>query len=742
MHRIAILISIVVLLAGPARAESPADGAEVSFRNDAMAVLAKAGCSAGACHGNKNGKGGFKLSLRGQDPDDDFATLTRDLLGRRVNPVEPEHSLILLKATGQVPHEGGVRFRADSAEYRILRQWIEDGARRDGVGTPTLVGLEVTPTEKVLVEPEEGVRIAATAVFSDGRRRDVSGLAVYEQSAEVAKIAPDGGVRRQRFGETTVIVRYLHLQQPVRLTFVAARPDFTWAPTAVNNYVDEHVLAKLRTLRINPSGPATDHEFVRRAYLDLLGVLPTAEEARSFVANATPGKRAKLIDRLLERPEYADFWALKWSDVLRNEERALDRKGVQNFHQWIRRSVAENKPLDQFVREILAARGSTYTNPPTNYYRANRDPVVRGEGTAQLFLGVRLQCAQCHNHPFDRWTQDDYYGWADVFGRIDYRLVENNRRDRNDKHEFVGEQVVFEAKEGGIKDPRGGDRKVRPMLLGADEAVPDDASRLDALAAWVTSPQNAYFAKAQVNRIWFHLMGRGIVDPVDDFRATNPPSHPELLDALAADFVANGYDVKHVIRTVMASAAYGASSTPNETNADDEANYARATPRRLSAEQLLDAQHQVTGVAAEFAGYPKGMRAAQIPGVRAARARDRRATSADTFLTTFGKPARELACECERTSETTLGQAFQLIGGPGVSKLLGEAENRLGQLLKSGASDESIVDELYWVALSRPPTADEAGAMVAHVKAAGARRKGLEDVAWALLNAKEFVLRR
>jgi hypothetical protein len=713
----------------------------ISFRNDVMAVLSKAGCNAGACHGNKSGKGGFKLSLRGQDPDLDYLALTSDLSGRRINAIEPEKSLILLKPTTQVAHEGGLRFRTDSAEYQILRRWIGDRMPRDSASTPALVGLDVTPGERVLIEPADQVQIKATATFSDGSQRDVSNLAVYEQSTDLAKITPSGRVRRERNGEMTVIVRYLNLQRPVRLAFVPARPDFVWRPVASRNYIDDHVLAKLRTMRINPSRPATDLEFLRRAYLDVLGVLPTADEAKAYASDASPDKRTKVIDALLERPEYADVWAMRWSDLLRNEERTLDRKGVQNFHHWIRQSFAENRSLDQFVRELLASRGSTYMVPATNYYRANREPVVRGEATAQLFLGVRLQCAQCHNHPFDRWTQDDYFGWADVFARVDYKIIENRRTDTNDKHEFIGEQIVFEGDEGDLKDPRG-DRQVKPRLLGCATGVADDASRMESVAQWVTSPENPFFARAQANRIWFYLMGRGLVDPIDDFRPTNPASHPALLDALAKDFVEHHYDVKYLIRLIMNSQAYGLSSTPNATDADDEINYSHAIPRRLTAEQLLDAQHQVTGVPAEFTGYPKGMRAGEIPGVRVARGKRSRPSEADMFLVTFGKPQRLLVCECERSTDTTLGQAFQLISGPEIARLLSEPENRLTELLKQNRSDEEIVEELYWSSLTRPPTDEERSAMVRHVASAGDRRKGLEDVLWALLNAKEFVLRR
>lgn len=738
------LVVVVSLVGAKAATDAPpaSPAATISFRNDVMPILSKAGCNAGACHGNKSGKAGFKLSLFGQDPDIDFNVLTREFSGRRVNCVEPGQSLILLKATAQIPHEGGLRFKRDSAEYATLRQWIEAGVPSDPAGVPTVTKLEASPSERVLVEPADRVQVRATATFSDGSKRDVSMVAVYEPSSDLVTVTHDGLVQRQRDGEVTVNVRFLDQQEPVRLAFVPARPNFVYKPLAPKNYIDEQVFAKLKLLRMNPSEPCSDGEFLRRAYLDLLGELPTADEAKEFIADPASDKRGKLIDALFDRPEFADFWALKWSDLLRNEERTIDRKGVQAFHHWIRESVAENKPLDAFVRELVSGRGSTYTNPPANYYRANRTPTVRGEATAEVFLGVRLQCAQCHNHPFDRWTQDDYYGWADVFGRVEYKIIENRRTDTNDSHEFVGEQIVYESPSGDIADPRG-DRAVKPRLLGEAKALSVKQDRLDALAAWITSPTNPFFAKAQVNRIWYHLMGRGLVDPIDDFRPTNPASHPALLDALAKDFVEHHYDVRYVIKLIMTSQVYALSSDPNETNADDEVNYSHVVPRRLTAEQLLDAEHQVAGVPTEFAGYPKGMRATQIPGVRVpSRRGGPKPTQADGFLVTFGKPARLLVCECERSTDTTLGQTFQLISGPEITKMVSEPENWLGKLIATGKSDEQIVDELYWATLSRGPDYEESKALVEHVKSEKDRRKGLEDVLWALLNAKEFVLRR
>ena len=719
----------------------PAFASAYSFRNDVQAVLSKAGCNMGACHGNANGKAGFKLSLRGEDAEYDYAILTRELFGRRVNITEPDQSLILLKATTQLAHEGGRRFATNSIEYEMLRSWIADGAGRDPDTLPTLTRLEVTPTQKILIAPAVDVKITARAYFSDGTARDVTGLAVYDPAQPIVTISHDGSVHADRTGETTVIVRFLNQQVPVRLAFIPARPEFVWSKPSANNFIDEQIFAKLQTLRMNPSALCTDGEFMRRAFLDLVGELPTADEARAFVADTRKNKRARLVDQLLERPEFADFWAVKWSDLLKNEEKVLDRKGVQAFHQWIRQSIASNKPMDQFVRELIGARGSSYQNPAANYYRANRDPVARSVSTAQLFLGTRLQCAQCHNHPFDRWTQNDYYDWAGVFARVDYKILENRRRDDNDKHEFIGEQVIFSTDKGDVKHPKTG-KPVEPRFLGVSKKDGTDFTDLQALADWITSAQNPFFARSQVNRIWYHLMGRGIVDPIDDFRATNPPSHPELLEALTKEFIAQKFDLRHMIRLIMNSRTYQLSPTPTDGNRDDEINYAFVIPRRLSAEQLLDTVHEVTGVPTKFNGYPTGLRASQIPGVEAVRSRDRRPGGDDQFLIQFGKPPRLLPSECERTSETSMSQAFQLISGSRINDLLTESHNRLSAWIDSGRPTAEIITELYWTALTRMPTDLEQRETLLHVEKAKDRRSGLEDVCWALLNAKEFVLRK
>jgi len=717
-----------------------------SFRNDVMAVLSKAGCNAGPCHGNQNGKAGFKLSLRGDDPEYDLNSLTRDMFARRVNSADPDQSLLLLKATTQLAHEGGLRFRKESPEHDILRRWIAAGALDDLAHAPKIAKLEVTPTDRIVIEPAKEVQLRARAFFANGTERDVTSLAVYEPASTAVKVSHDGLVTRDGPVETTILVRYLNQHVPVRLAFIPARPDFAWRKTPANNFIDDHVFTKLKTLRMNASSLCTDNEFVRRASLDLLGLLPTADEARAFVADKRRDKRARLIDALLERPEFAEFWALKWSDVLRNEEKVLDRKGVQAYYNWIRQSLAENKPHDQFVRELVSARGSTYQNPPANFYRANRDAVTRSEATAQLFLGTRLQCAKCHNHPFDRWTQTDYYDWADVFARIDYKVLANNRSDGLDKHEFNGEQIVYLAREGDVTNPRTGKPAIPRFLGELSSPVPPPAVRtphpdpLTALAEWLTAQPN--FARSQVNWVWLQLLGRGIVDPIDDFRPTNPPSHPALLTQLAGDFAKHKFDLRHLIRLIMTSRSYQISSEPTADNAEDMLNYSHALPRRLSAEQLLDTQHQVLGVPAKFSGYPAGLRAAQLPGGSPVRRNEIKMGGSEKFLAMFGKPARLLACECERSSETTLGQTFQLISSPQINSLLTQQDNRLTALLASGKSDADLAAELYWTALSRPPSNSEAAIAAKLLSESSGKRAALEDLAWALLNAKEFVLRK
>jgi hypothetical protein len=718
----------------------------VSFRNDVQAVIAKAGCNLGTCHGNTNGKGGFKMSLRGSDLNYDYAALALDAEGRRIDLIEPERSLLLQKATQSLAHEGGKRFTKGSWEYNTLRDWIAQGAPGLEDKEPRLARLEVTPREQLLVEPASTVQIKVMATFSDGLQTDVTAHAVYEPAqVGLIKVNSSGFVEKLKTGEATIIVRYLDKQQPVQLTFVPARPEFVWQPTRQNNFIDRQVFAKLKSLRMTPSALAGDEVYVRRAYLDLAGVPPTADEAKAFLADPSPAKREQLVEKLLSSRAFADFWALKWADTLRVESRTMDVVGMTAFHGWIQKAVANNMPVNDFARDILKAQGSTYKVPESNFYRAMREPNARAEGIARVFLGTRLQCAQCHNHPFDKWTQDDYFEWSAVFSRVDYKILDNKGVDKNDKHQFNGEQIVKLTKEVKLTNPRTG-QPAKAKLLGAatlDEPTLNDLRDLDTAADWVTNPQNSLFAPAQVNRIWAQLMGRGLVDPVDDFRATNPPSHPELLKQLTAEFVQSGYDMRHLIRLIMASRTYQLSSEPNATNAEDAVNYSHNQVRRLTAEQLFDSLHQFTGVRPNFKQFgPEITRASQRPGPISSRKREGGAGGSDAFLAQFGQPTRLLACDCERTSETTMGQAFNLISGPQVNGLLKSKGNRLDQVLKSSPSDADTVTALYWHALTRPPSEAEKSAFETLLKDSKDKRATLEDLAWTLVNAKEFVLRR
>jgi hypothetical protein len=712
----------------------------VSFRHHVQAVLSRAGCNAGACHGNLNGKGGLKLSLRGEDADADLAALTRGMLGRRTDPHSPADSLMLKKATGQVPHEGGARFSATSGEYQLLHKWIAAGCHPDSPDTPKPVALIPSVKSLVLVEPQKSATVRVQAKFSDATTRDVTAVTSFElTNIGVAKLT-NGELVREQFGETVLIVRYLHLQVPIRVAFLPDRPavDLSAIPTA--HPIDRLVLADLARLRVRPSDLSADSVFVRRAHLDTCGILPTAAEVRAFLADTSTDKRTKLIDALLARPEFADYWAQKWGDLLRNEEKSLDKKGVTVFHRWIRNWISEDKPLTEFARDILTARGSTYATPPANFYRAVRDPYLRAESVAQVFCGLRVSCARCHNHPFDVWTQDDYHRFAGVFARIDYRIVDNKRNDDLDKHEFVGEQVVVTKGDGELPLPRGGE--ATPKLLGAKTTVPTGrGDRLAALADWLTAPDNPFFAQAQANRVWAHLLGRGIVDPIDDFKLTNPPSNPELLDHLAKEFTAGGSKLKPLVRHIMTSRTYQLSATPNDTNADDATHFSHAVVQPLEAEQLLDAVAFATGTGMKWPGYPSGTRAGQLAAVPQT---GRRMAAGDglRFLKMFGKPERLLTCECERSDDPGVLQAFQMMTGELVNGLIRQGDNRLGKLLAEGKNDGEVLDELYLSAVGRLPSSAEREKLLKYVMDAKEKRAAWEDVVWGLLNSKEFLLRR
>jgi hypothetical protein len=725
--------AIVVKAAGKlARATVKVDNfanpAPVSFRNEVIASLNVGGCNMGACHGTPSGKNGFKLSLRGYDPASDFIQLTRDVLGRRTER-QGDASLLILKGLGRVPHEGGARFPASSVAAQTLSRWFAEGLQDDDPKLASLSRVEVLPGARQLREPSKWQQLAVVGHFSDGSSKDVTRLSVFTSSDDnVARVSPSGLVEFQQSGEVAITVRYLMELVPVRIVYLEPKPGFKWSNPPANNYVDEHAFNKLKMLNILPSDLCTDQEFVRRVYLDVCGILPTADEVQKFMDNKDEKKRSKLIDELLDRPEYADFWTLKWSDVFRSNRKTIQVKGVNVFQRWLRGHLDRNTGFDEVLKEVITAGGSTFSNPAANYYRVARDPQSLAETTAQLFFGIRLQCSKCHNHPFERWTQDDYYSMAAWFARVKHRP---DAIEPGDKDKKGGSEVVYTSRDGEVTQPR--TQKVMPpkFMGGPVAAVPPNHDRREVLATWMTSADNPFVPKSLVNRVWFHLMGKGIVDPVDDFRDSNPSANDELLDALAKDFVHNKFDLKHLIRTILNSRTYQLSAQTNEFNKDDAKYFSHANTKLLTAEQLFDAICAVTDRPEKFPGYPLGTRAVQLPDGEVNH----------PFLKAFGQPARELACECEREGESNLAQALQLINGATVNDRLRDPNNRIGQLMGKKLSDDEMLKSLFMVTLSRPPGADESKAMLAHVTAAMDKRKAWEDVHWALINSKEFLFR-
>jgi hypothetical protein len=694
--------------------------AAVSFRRDVIPAFSQAGCNTGACHGTPTGKGGFRLSLRGYLPDQDFGILSHEAGGRRINPIAPATSLILRKPLGEVPHEGGLRLTRNSKSYEFLHDWIAEGAK-DDPGATEAISLQILPAARVLNGDATTQQVVARVFDADKTIRDVTAICYYDSSnPAIAEVDADGYVHFKARGEVAIIAHYLNLVANVRLTHLVDVPGFAEAKVPDDNAIDRAVFAKLNRMRIAPSELCTDREFIRRIYLDVLGVLPTPEEVCQFLADLPNARRNNVIDQLLYRPEFYDFWALKFADVLRSNGRLIQTKGAYVFHRWIRECLERNLPMDQLVRELLTSDGSTFKNPATNYYRISRDPETAVETTAQLFLGVRIQCAKCHNHPFERWTQDDYYGFAAFFSQIGRK-----------KGNLPEEEVVYATGSGDVSQPRTG-RKMKPKALGGpildDPATKDRRVRL---STWLADAKNPFFAKSLVNRIWFHLMGRGIVEPVDDFRDSNPACNDELLDVLTSDFIRNGYDLKKLIRSIVQSRTYQLNATASPLNAEDSLYFSHAQTRLLPAEVLLDAISTVTATTTAFDGLPRGARATQIPDGK----------MENPFLKTFGRPARELACECERESDSNLSQALQLIGGATVNGKLRDDNGRMARLAKSGASPEQVTRELYAVALSRDPSSSELAAATKHLSSAKDFRQAIEDLGWVLINSKEFLFR-
>ncbi|MGH7138546.1 MAG: DUF1549 domain-containing protein, partial [Pirellulales bacterium] len=691
----------------------------ISFNYGTLAALSKQGCNQGACHGSPSGKGGFRLSLRAYDAAFDQVTLVREVEGRRTNTMEPEKSLLLQKPLMQVAHGGGQRLRTGDPSYTLLRDWIAQGCQFDAADAPTCVKVDVYPRQRILHRPAHTQQILVLAHFSDGSVRDITQLASYSSSDDaVASVDANGLVVGNDRGEAAILVRYLDKIETAYMMFLKDVPGFAWTNPPENNYVDRFVFEKLKQLQILPSDVCSDEEFVRRVFLDVIGELPTVAESQAFLTDADPNKRAKLIDSLLERPEFADFWALKWADLLRLRNTKVTATGVPKFHRWLVRALRTNMPYDEFARELLLADGSTFDNPPANYFRTATDTNDCTETTSQLFLGIRIQCAKCHNHPFERWTQDNYYGIGAFFNRV--------QRKQSPRPE---ELVVWVARGGEVTQPRTG-KQMKPWLpLAGDAELSGEVDRRQAFVDWLVRPDNPFFAKVEVNRLWGHLLGRGIVEPVDDFRDSNPPASAALLDALAKDFVEHHFDRKHIVKTILNSRTYQLSSRKNDFNQSDVKYFSHVRTRLLSAEQLLDAICQVTSVAEKFAGLPLGTKATQLPS-----------PDVDNyFLKVFGQPARETACQCERSSDSNLSQALQMINGPLVHGKVRDENNRFRQLLKAGKTNEDIVTELYLAAFARKPSEHEMSIATKHIAASGDQLRGLEDVCWALLNANEFL---
>jgi hypothetical protein len=715
------------------RVEPSALTGVASFRTDVVPILSKAGCNMGTCHGNLTGKGGFRLSLRGDDPAFDHRSLTHDAGGRRLSPLAPDQSLLVQKPTGVIPHEGGRRFAPDSCEAQILRAWIASGARDDWAAAPRVASLRVVPDNRILAPGTLDQQLVVTARFDDGTTRDVTRQACYDVNDPTrVQVAACGLVQARVPCETAVAVRYMNGRAISRLGFLPDVPGYRCGGWATNHPIDNLVFAKLKTLRLNPSPACTDSVFLRRAFLDAIGRLPAAGEVRAFLDDRDPKKRDKLVDCLVDRPEFADFWALKWADVLRNEEKTMGEKGAWVLQRWLRDQVARDEPLDEVVRRIVTGLGSTWQNPPASFYRTNRDPTTAAESVSQVFLGIRFQCARCHNHPFDVWTQDDYFGLAACFANVARKQPSNVRKDRLDLHEINGDEVIYLSGQPELVQPRTGVLLQPKYPAGPTAARPEgeNANALIGLADWLTR-NNAQFSRNLANRVWFHLFGRGIVEPVDDFRDSNPASNPALLDAITAYFETKGLRLKPLVAWIMKSQTYQTSATPNPTNAEDEANFSHAAVRLLSAEVLLDAVSEVLDAPERFPHAPGSLRAAQLPGP----ALD------SSFLKSFGKPDRLLTCECERSASTTLAQAFQMINGETMRGKLEMPSNRIGRRLADGKTDSDLLNEIYLTALCREPAEAERVTVVAHLERARDRRKAWEDIVWAVLNSKEFLLR-
>jgi hypothetical protein len=722
----------------------------VSFVRDVMPVLAKTGCNAGTCHGAAKGKNGFKLSLRGYDPDFDYHSLVDDISGRRFNRAQVKESLMLLKATQGAAHQGGLIFEEGSRYYNLLYRWIAEGVKNDSATAKRANRIEVLPDAPKLSLAGESQKLVVVAHFPDGTTRDVTREAVFTSTMpEIATVTPEGNVTAARRGEASILVRYEGNYAANGVTVIGDRTGYKWAGQPQLNYIDTLVDAKLQRIKAIPSPLCTDSEFIRRAYLDITGVTPTAEEVRDFLADksAPRVKRSRLIDALLDSPDYVENWTNKWSDLLSVNRKFLGEKGTWKFRNWIRDQIAENRPYDAFVRDIVVSSGSTYDHPAAAYWRVARDPSVATENVTQLFLGIRFSCNKCHDHPFERWTQSQYYQFAANFARIGYKdgVAE-------------GDESVYEKPSGEVTHLRTGKVMTAGYPYDFNGRRTSGGTRREALAGWLTSASNPFFAKSYTNRIWSYFLGKGIIDPVDDIRGSNPAVNPELLDALTKDFVKHGFDTRHLIRTICNSRTYQASIKSNVWNVDDKTNFSHALPRRLTAEQLVDAISRATGSIQRYPGVPIGFRAAQLPDSTVA---------AGGFLDLFGRPPRESPCECERSSTVSLGQTLNLVNGPTIANAISDPQGLVGKLMKRNPSPKQIVEEVFLSTLCRMPTEREMKKTLPlftpSVKAvrtilneagdrdeypteqeaiATLRGQAAQDLLWALINSPAFLFNR
>jgi len=738
VKQLALFAISILWLATPTWAEPP-----VSFELQVQPILAARGCSAGACHGKARGQNGFQLSLLGFDPEFDYASLTQHARGRRIFPSAPDRSLLLLKATGQAPHGGGERFTVDDDDYKTILDWLEQGTQRKIVDEPTLTRVETTPDEKLLT-PGAEQPLKVVAHYSDGSTRDVTAMAMY-QSNESAVVSVDrNGVMKAGPipGEAAIMVRFMNVIDTCRVAIPLAGdvPAELYEKLPRQNFIDGLVWNKLQSLGITPSPPADDAKFLRRVYVDIIGTLPTPEEAREFLADTQETKRVELVERLLKRPEYAEYWATKWADLLRPNPYRVGIKAVLNYDNWIRDSFRKNKPYDQFVRELLTAQGSTWHNGSATLYRDRRSPDEITTLTTQLFLGIRLECAKCHHHPFEKWAQEDFFSFAAYFARV-------GRKGTGLSPPISGgEEMILTAKSGTVKHPLTGEvLPPRPLFelptsakqqgdeatTAADTAGTDEDPRIE-LAQWVTSKENDYFAQVIVNRVWADLMGPGIVEPVDDLRATNPPSNAALLEALANDFREHEFNLKELIKTITSSYVYSLSSTPTERNVADTRNYSRNYRQRLRAEVLLDSFSQISGIPDSFSALPPGAKAKEIWTTRVS----------SLFLDTFGRPDPNQDPPCERSSDPTVTQTLHLMNAPELHSKVISDKGVAAKLAASERTVDEIIDELYLAIYARFPTAEErATCQQVFASAGDSRRQSCEDLMWALVNTPEFMFK-